>query len=267
MSDALERELLGLAEAIAREAGGLLQRYAAEGFAVGTKSSRTDMVTEADRAAEALIVERIGSARPDDAVMGEEGARREGHTGVRWVVDPLDGTTNFIYGVPAYGVSIGVERDGQVVAGVVFDAAHGEAFTALLGSGAWRDGRPIRASGKAELATALIGTGFGYDAAQRALQGAMLTRLIGRVRDIRRMGSAALDLAHVACGMLDGYYEYRLNPWDIAAGGLIAREAGARTAGFGGYAFEDGFVVAAAPAVFDALREAVEEAYAATRAG
>lgn len=260
-ADPLAQELLALAEAAAREAGALIARYAAEGFAIGTKSTATDMVTEADRAAERLLIERLLGARPGDGFVGEEGAREAGSSGVRWVVDPLDGTTNFIYGIPAYAVSIAAEREGQVVAGVVHDVAHGLTYSAALGGGAACNGRPIRAREGAALATALLATGFAYDPARRAAQAAMTAHILPRVRDIRRMGSAALDLAHVACGMLDGYYEYRLNPWDIAAGGLIAREAGAVTGGFGGYGFEDGYVVAAAPGLFGALAELVDRAY------
>jgi myo-inositol-1(or 4)-monophosphatase len=266
-ADPLDRELLALAEAAAREAGALIARYAAEGFAVGTKTTATDMVTEADRAAERLIAERLLGARPGDGFVGEEGAREAGSSGVRWVVDPLDGTTNFIYGIPAYAVSIAAERDGAVVAGVVHDVAHGLTYAAVRGGGATCNGQPIRVREKARLATALVGTGFAYDPARRAEQAAVLARVLPAVRDIRRMGSAALDLAHVACGMLDGYYEYRLNPWDIAAGGLIVEEAGGLVGGFGGRSFAEGYVVAAGPTVFAELSALVEAAYRAAAAG
>ncbi len=263
-NERLAGELLALAVAAAREAGELIARYAAEGFAVGTKSTATDMVTEADRAAEALLIERLLGARPGDGFVGEEGTLETGSSGVRWVVDPLDGTTNFIYGIPAYAVSVAAEAEGEAVAGVVHDVAHGLTYAAAAGRGATCNGRPVRVRAGASLSTALVATGFAYDAARRGEQAAVLTRVLPRVRDIRRMGSAALDLAHVACGVLDGYYEYRLNAWDIAAGGLLVREAGGLTGGFGGYGFGDGYVVAAGPGIFDALTTVVETAYRET---
>lgn len=220
-------ELLALATEIALEAGALLieRRPHVREF-VGTKSSPTDMVTEVDAASEALIVERILAARPGDGILGEEGSAREGVSGVRWVIDPLDGTTNYLYGFPAYAVSIAVELAGETVAGAVYDAARAELFAAAKGSGVTLNGAPIRVSQQPALATALIGTGFGYDPRLRARQGALLAWLIGQVRDVRRAGSAALDLCSVACGRLDGYYEQGLNAWDHAAGALIVREAG-----------------------------------------
>ncbi|WP_322819713.1 inositol monophosphatase family protein [Tepidiforma sp.] len=260
----LAEELLLLAVRTAREAGELIGQYATEGFAVGTKSTATDMVTEADRAAERLIAERLLGARPEDGILGEEGASEPGSSGVRWVVDPLDGTTNFVYGIPAYAVAIAAEVDGEVVAGVVHDVAHGLTYAAALGGGATCNGRPIRVREGATLATALVATGFAYDAARRARQAELLRLVLPRVRDIRRMGSAALDLVHVACGRLDGYFEYRLNPWDIAAGGLIVREAGGRTGGFGGFGFVDGYVVAAGAGLFGELCALVDAAWRAT---
>lgn len=260
----LAEELLALAVSTAREAGELIARYTAEGFAIGTKSTVTDMVTEADRAAEQLIAGRLLGARPGDGLVGEEGASEPGSSGVRWVVDPLDGTTNFIYGIPAFAVAIAAEVDGEVVAGVVHDVAHGLTYAAALGGGATCNGRPIRVREGATLATALVATGFAYDPVRRAEQATLLTRVLPRVRDIRRMGSAALDLAHVACGMLDGYFEYRLNPWDIAAGGLIVREAGGQTGGFGGFGFDEGYVVAAGAGVFAELSALVEAAWRET---
>ncbi len=239
--------LLALAVDIAAEAAALVARFARDGYAISTKSTRTDMVTEADRAAEELITRRILAARPDDGLLGEEGAFRPGRSGHRWVVDPIDGTTNFIYGIPAYCVSIAVERDGVVVAGVVHDVAHGLSYTATLGGGAACNGSPIHAGQESSLETALFGTGFAYDPARRAEQARLIAAVIPSVRDIRRMGSSALDLAHVACGMLDGYFEYQLQPWDIAAGGLILREAGGVTTGLGGRTFDEGFVLACGP--------------------
>ena len=223
------------------------------------------MATDADLGAQSLIDRRIRQARPHDGWLGEEGAARPGSSGVRWVFDPLDGTTNFVYGIPAYAVSIGVEVDGRVVAGVVHDVAHRQTFTAALGKGARMTGASIAISGNTDLGTALLATGFGYDPARRAEQAAMLTRVLPHIRDIRRGGSAALDLCHVASGQLDGYFEYRLNPWDIAGGGIIAREAGAATGGFGGHTFEDGYVIACAPGLLAEATELVERAYAEAR--
>lgn len=258
-------ELLALATDIASQAAQLIARFATTGFGVDTKSTRTDMVTDADQGSQSLIERLIREARPDDGWLGEEGAARPGTSGVRWVFDPLDGTTNFVYRIPAFAVSIGIEVNGKVVAGVVHDVAHGQTFTASLGKGARLNGASIAISGKVDLGTALLATGFGYDPSRRAEQGAMLARVLPNIRDIRRGGSAALDLCHVASGQLDGYFEYRLNPWDIAAGGIIAREAGAATGGFGGHTFEDGYVIACAPGLLPEATALVERAYAEAR--
>jgi len=256
-------EFLALATGIAAEAAALIGRYARDGFEVGTKSNPVDMVTGADHAAEALIQRRILEARPHDGLLGEEGASRPGTSGVRWVFDPLDGTTNFVYGIAAYSVSIAVEVDGAVIAGVVHDVVHGQVFAAALGQGAFLDGVPIRVNGSTrDLETALFATGFSYDPSRRATQAAILTRVLPHIRDIRRHGSAALDLCRVACGQVDGYFEYRLNPWDIAAGGLIVREAGGQTRGFGGYAFTDGYVLACSPALMPAASRLIDDAAA-----
>ncbi len=222
--------LLSLASATAREAGAMVAARAGHiRTDVGTKSTPTDMVTEVDRDSEALIVARILAARPADAILGEEGGGQPGTSGVRWVIDPLDGTTNYLYGYPAYAVSIAAEFEGVAVAGVVFDASRGDIFEAALGRGATLNGQPIRVSGKRELASALTGTGFGYDPQRRALQGAVLASLLPHIRDIRRGGSAALDLCAVACGRLDAFFELGLGPWDWAAAALIIREAGGAT--------------------------------------
>ncbi|MFL6138441.1 MAG: inositol monophosphatase family protein [Frankiaceae bacterium] len=260
-------ELLALATAVAREAGALvLDRGGVGGgaTAVGTKSSSTDVVTATDRAAEALIVQRLRAARPGDAVLGEEGgAQGSSASGVRWLVDPLDGTVNYLYGIPQYAVSLAAEVDGEVVAGVVLDPAKDELYAATLGGGATRNGRPIRCSDRAELGQALVATGFSYDADRRARQAAALARLLPAVRDIRRMGAAALDLCAVACGRVDAYYEKALHPWDVAAGALIAREAGARVGTLqgapDGSSFTGDFLLATAPGVHDALRRLLAE--------
>jgi myo-inositol-1(or 4)-monophosphatase len=256
--------LRDLAEATARATGTLLL----EGLDqvrtdVQTKSTGTDMVSEVDRAAEALIVERLLGARPDDGMVGEEGTDLPGTSGVRWVVDPLDGTTNYLYGLSGFGVSIAAEHDGAVVAGVVLDVVRDELFAATSGGGATRDGRPIRASPAERLATALIATGFSYEADRRARQAAVLLEVLPRVRDIRRFGAAAVDLCSVACGRVDGYYERGLAPWDLAAGGLIAIEAGAIVTDFGGGPVRAGAVVAAAPGIATDLLELLAAAGAA----
>jgi myo-inositol-1(or 4)-monophosphatase len=229
------RELADLALPVAREAAALIRDYAARGVDVAaTKSSEVDVVTLADRAAEELIRARLLAARPDDSVLGEEGDDVVGSSGVRWIVDPIDGTVNFLYGLLEFSVSIAAEVDGEVVAGVVLDAAKDRAYVghvdpALPGGGsATRDGAPITVRGPAPLAQRLIATGFSYSAEKRAVQAAAVARMVPLVRDIRRHGSCALELSHVAEGALDGYVEEGVNLWDFAAGGLIARLAGAR---------------------------------------
>ena len=220
-------ELLLLAESIAREAGALLREaFRGPELRISAKSTPTDLVSEADHAAEHLIRERIAAARPDDGVLGEEGGDTEGTSGIRWVVDPLDGTINFLFGVPQWAVSIAAEDSEGVLVGVVYDPERDELFSASRGGQATLDGHPITASTKTDMATALIGTGFGYDSEVRRAQAAVVARLLPDVRDIRRFGAAAIDLAWTACGRLDAYYEHGLNAWDLAAGGLICECAG-----------------------------------------
>jgi len=239
-----------LAEQVAREAGALLREGMGRArTSIGTKSTGTDMVTEMDRASELLISEGLLGARPDDGILGEEGADQAGTSGVRWVVDPLDGTTNYLYGLPGFNVSIGGEVDGQAAVGVVYDVVRDELFSAARGGGATRDGQPIRASSVTDLGQALVGTGFSYDPGQRRQQAEVLVTLIPRIRDIRRQGAAALDLCSVACGRLDAHYERGLAPWDLAAGGLIAREAGAVVTDLPGGTAATGAVLAAAPGI------------------
>lgn len=230
---------------------------------VETKSTGTDMVTEIDRAAERSIVDTILAARPDDGLLGEEGARRDGTSGVRWIIDPLDGTTNYLYGHPGFNVSIGVEHDGVVVAGIVHDPLNRDVFTAVLGRGARRNGVEIATSTETRLSHALVATGFSYEPERRARQAGVLQQVIPQVRDIRRMGAAAVDLCSVACGRVDAFYERGLQPWDHAAGGLIAREAGARVGDLQGDAASSSFTLAAPPALFEPLRQALVAADAA----
>jgi len=218
--------LLALAEATAREAGALLMERLPGGRTLETKTSPVDVVTEVDRASEALIVARILQARPEDGFLGEEGADRASTSGVRWVIDPIDGTVNYLYRRPDFAVCIAAEVAGEVVAGVVFNPFLDELFAAARGHGATLNGRPIHVSTETRLPHALCGTGFGYEEAERRVQGAVVARLVAEVRDIRRAGSAALDLCAVACGRLDVYYERGVRPWDVAAAGLVVREAG-----------------------------------------
>jgi myo-inositol-1(or 4)-monophosphatase len=253
--------LLALAEATAREAGVLLR----DGLdqvrqLVATKSSSTDMVTEMDRSAEALIVERLLGTRPGDGMLGEEGTDEPGTSGVRWIVDPLDGTTNYLYELPGFAVSIAAEVQGTVVAGVVYDVVRDELFAAVLGDGATRDGTPIRASVVTDLSLALIATGFSYDADRRRRQADVLVQVLPHIRDIRRFGAAAVDLCSAACGRVDGYYEKGLNPWDFSAGALIAVEAGAVVTDLRGGPVTGDAILAAGPGIAAALIALVEGA-------
>jgi myo-inositol-1(or 4)-monophosphatase len=256
--------LLALAVDTAREAGELVARGRARaGESVGTKSSPVDVVTAVDRASEELVVSRLLGARPDDGVLGEEGASRPGTSGVRWVVDPIDGTVNFLYGLAGYAVCIAAEVAGRVEVGVVLDVAAGELFTAVRGGGARLTAgtaapEPLHVSDPPSLDRALVGTGFGYRVEQRRAQGAVVAQLLPLVRDIRRRGSSALDLCAVAAGRLDAYYELHLNPWDHAAAGLVAAEAGAVLSGLHGRPFAEPMALAAAPPVAGPLRELLE---------
>jgi myo-inositol-1(or 4)-monophosphatase len=226
----------------------------AEG-ASATKSSATDPVTRADVAAQQVIAELIARARPGDAILGEEGLDRPGDSGWRWIVDPLDGTVNYLYGRDEWAVSIAVEDpDGAVVAGVVLAPALGRTYTAVRGQGSWLDGRRLAVRPATALARAVIGTGFSYDADTRAAQAAVLSRLLPSVADIRRGGSAALDLAAVASGRIDAFYENDLSAWDWAAGALLAAEAGATVSALPGPHGRSG-VVCAAPALAGPLSE------------
>jgi myo-inositol-1(or 4)-monophosphatase len=254
------KELLALAMRVAKEAGRVLVEERPRDLGVAeTKSSPTDIVTEMDQRSEKLIVEGILAERPDDGVLGEEGAERTGTSGVRWVIDPIDGTVNYLYEIPGWCVSIGVEIDGETVAGVVEIPMLRETFTALRGEGAWRNGEPIRASsGQSEgrpvpLDRALVATGFGYSPERRAVQGAIVADLVWRARDIRRGGAAAIDLCSVACGRVDAYFERGCKPWDLSAGELIATEAGAIVGGLRGAAASEEMTVAATSGLFEEL--------------
>ncbi|OEJ24620.1 inositol monophosphatase [Streptomyces agglomeratus] len=260
MTDPLLSELLELAVEAARRAGALLRdgRPADLGVAA-TKSSPIDIVTEMDIAAEKLITGFLAEHRPEDGVLGEEGASSEGTSGVRWVIDPLDGTVNYLYGLPTWAVSVAAERGGETVVGVVEAPMRGETYQAVLGGGAYADGKALAVRPSPPLDQALVSTGFNYVTAVRSHQADVAQRLIPRLRDIRRSGSAAVDLCDVAAGRLDGYYERGLRPWDWAAGCLIAREAGAVTGGRPGRRPSGELTVAASPGVFEPLQALLED--------
>ncbi|MDP8942852.1 MAG: inositol monophosphatase [Actinomycetota bacterium] len=219
---------LRLAERAARAAGEvLLEHYGGPGSEVGHKSSQTDPVSAADHDAEAAVVGLLRSERPDDEVLAEEGSGGgEGKSGRRWIVDPLDGTVNFLYGYPAWCVSIACEDEHGSLVAVVHDPVRGETFSAARDAGAELNGEPVRVRDEHSLESALLATGFGYDSDRRAAQAETARQVLPRARDIRRGGSAALDLAWLAAGRLDGYWEAGLNPWDWAAGRLLVTEAG-----------------------------------------
>jgi myo-inositol-1(or 4)-monophosphatase len=276
-------DLLELATSVAVAAGRLLLGRGGRPEVVATKSSPTDVVTEADRAAETLIRDLIEAARPGDRILGEEGGETGGGEGeggaraggaggkkisVRWIVDPLDGTVNYLYGLPDWAVSIAAEADGTVVAGAVFVPPRDELFSAALGAGAWLSRgaldprgedapQPVRLACNVgvPLDRALVATGFGYEAGRRLVQAEVLRAVLPRVRDIRRGGSAAVDLCSVASGGVDAYYERGVNLWDIAAGGLIAAEAGARVTGLHGGPPGPPMTIAAAPPLLGELND------------
>jgi myo-inositol-1(or 4)-monophosphatase len=223
-------ELLELAIEVAHEAGAGLRedfaRLGEGGLEISAKSTPTDLVSDADVRTEQLIRQRLTAARPDDAILGEEGDDRPGTTGLRWVVDPLDGTINFLFGIPVWCVTISCEDADGTLAGVVYDPMREETWSATRDGAALLDGTELHGPRTTELAQALVATGFGYDAEVRRAQAVIAARLLPEVRDLRRLGAAAIDLAWTACGRLDAYYEHGLNAWDLAAGGLICERAG-----------------------------------------
>ncbi len=258
--DQLKAELLETALEAAARAGALLRDGRPDDLGVAaTKSSPIDVVTEMDLAAEKLIAGHLAEHRPDDGILGEEGASVAGTSGVRWIVDPVDGTVNYLYGLPGWAVSIAAEYQGETVVGVVEVPSRAETFRAVLGQGAFRNAVPLRCRPAPPLDQALVGTGFNYVHERRLAQAEVARRLIPRLRDIRRSGSAAVDLCDVAAGRLDGFYERGLHHWDYAAGDLIAREAGALTGGRPGEAPGETLTLAASPGVFHDLQPLLEE--------
>ena len=242
-----------LAAEASEVAASLLRTEAGSQLQISAKSSRTDLVTDMDVACEAAIVDFLTSHRPYDAVMGEEGTGRDGTSGVRWIIDPIDGTVNFVYGHVGFGVSVAAEADGQIVAGAVVDPVLGETFTAHRGGGARLNGRPTHVRPDGDPALALVATGFSYAHERRPRQAEVLGELLPHIGDIRRVGGAAVDLCTVACGRVDAFFEVGLNPWDYAAGALIAEEAGAIVQDLNGGPPSREFVFAASPSVADAL--------------
>lgn len=262
VSAAEDSELADLALTIAREAADLLIDGAAEAAAVATKSSAHDVVTQKDRDSEALIRRRIAQARPGDQVLGEEEGTIGEASDVRWVVDPLDGTVNYLYGIPSWAVSIGIERDGVPCAGVVVAPALDEQYIGISGQGSWvvtgtGERHPLAVSGLTGLQDALVGTGFGYVRERREHQGRVLAGLVPQVRDIRRVGAAAVDLCWVARGRLDAHYERGLQPWDRSAGALIAAEAGAVVAGLPGAPATTDLTIVSTPGIYTPLATAL----------
>ncbi len=250
MTDAL----LSLAVDLVRRAGALVVAgRASAGAEVTTKSTPTDVVTEMDRAAERLVVESLRTLRPGDGVLGEETGETWGTTGVRWVLDPIDGTVNYLYDLPAYAVSLAAEVDGIVAVGAVFNPASEELWTAIRGEGAWLGARRLRGSPVTSLDQALVATGFGYGTDRRRAQAVVVAALLPEIRDIRRFGAASLDLCSAAAGRVDAYFERGLKPWDLAAGGLIAVEAGLLVTGLSGAPAGEDLVLAAPPALHAAL--------------
>ena len=252
----LARQLCDLAARLAVAAGDFVFEGRKNGvMSASSKSSDTDIVTEFDRASERMIVDGLLAERPDDALIGEEGTDAAGASGVRWLIDPIDGTTNFLYDLPGYAVSIAALVEEAPLVGAVYVPAGRELFTAIAGRGAWLNGAPIRCGTTAKLEHALVATGFSYLVDRRREQGRRFAEIIPKIRDVRRFGAASTDLCHVAAGRLDVFYERWLGPWDWAAGELIAREAGCRTGRFDGGPVGHNEVLAANPALFEQMVE------------
>ena len=252
MSD--PRELADIAAELTRAAGEVLRRRPAD-LAAESKTTPTDAVTVMDRAAEDVVVDGLRARRPADRIVAEESGDTAVDSDVTWYVDPLDGTVNYLYGLPTYAVSVAAVVDGVPVAGAVYDVARDELFTASVGAGATLNGGRLRCTQQIDPALALVATGFGYDSGFRTAQAQVLLQVLPRVRDIRRAGSAALDLCSVAAGRVDAYYEAGMHSWDWAAGAVIAREAGARVDGLLGRTPSRQVLLAANPRLFGPLHD------------
>ncbi len=230
----LPTELLDMCVSLAAGAADLVRDARHAGMAVDTKSTATDLVTEVDTACERWLTGQILARRPDDAILGEEEAGRGGRSGVRWLVDPIDGTVNFVLGIPHYAVSVAAEVDGVVVAGAVCNPVSGELYRASAGGGAFCGERRLTGPRDVPLERAVVATGFGYEVSLRTRQGAVAAQLLARIGDLRRIGCAALDLCFLAAGRVDAYFEAGLHAWDHAAGALIVTEAGGVVTGLRG---------------------------------
>lgn len=258
-------ELLAAALETADSAAAFLREQARrDDLTIHTKDTPTDMVTDVDSACERLIVERLAALRPHDGIHAEEGTNIVGTSGVDWIIDPIDGTTDFIYDHPGYSVSIGAAVDGVDSIGVVADPFHHDVFSARLGGGAHRNGKPIMASAVDDLSLALVATGFSYSAAERRRQALVVAEVIPHIRDIRRMGGAALDLCFAAMGRIDAYYERGLQRWDLIAGTVIAAEAGCQVGDLDGGPPSTDYCIAAPPSLFGPLTELIAAAEEAT---
>lgn len=258
LSDVLElHPLAALAWRAGMAAGQFLRDERPDELTIETKSTPSDAVTVMDRTAERLISNALLGERPDDGLLGEEGGERLGNSGVRWIVDPLDGTVNYLFRLPMWGVSIAAEIDGDVTLGVVVTPEFDEGYIGIKGQGSWRISGPdafaLRASTCTDVSAALATTGFGYDAEARRRQSDVVTGIIGNIRDVRRMGAAVVDFCWLARGRVDAYFEGGLNPWDYSAGALIAREAGAVVSGLRDDDLS-AYIFAAAPGIADELR-------------
>lgn len=260
--------LMDVARTLAEEAGVLIREGRSSAEVAATKSSDVDIVTHMDLASEELLRARIASLRPGDGILGEEGDDVVSETGITWVLDPIDGTVNYLYGIPHYGVSVAAVSGGPtphtwtLEAGAIADGL-GTLWSAARGEGAYRGDDRIGRTDAAPLDRTLLATGFQYVSERRARQGAVVARMLPQVRDIRRLGAAAIDLVQVAAGTVDAFYEHGLHPWDIAAGALIAAEAGVKVAGIDGGPADERLVIAAMPEVWDTLRDALVDAGAA----
>jgi len=254
-------DALAIGVEAARAAGAVLvERFGGPVSGLRSKSSATDLVSEADERAEHTIVGYLRARRPDDGIIAEEGSEASGRTGLRWYVDPLDGTINFLYGIPHWCVAICCADAQGPLAAAIYDPLRDELFSGMRGAGAWLNDVPLRANGKNDLASALVGTGFAYIASSRRMQGRILASVIGEVRDIRRNGSASLDLAWTAAGRFDAYFESVDQPWDWMAGTLLVREAGGRVTELSPADPALPRIIASAPAIHDALNRLLERA-------
>ncbi len=257
MTDIGEQALLAIAEEAADAAAAELRARFGQRHGVRTKSGPTDLVSDADLAAESAIRDVLAAHRPGDSILAEEGGA-SGHGALRWVVDPLDGTINFLFGIPVFAVSIACEDEQGALAGVVLDPIRDERFAATRSGPPTLNGDAIEASARTDLSTALVATGFSYDAPVRARQAVVISRLLPRVRDIRRLGAAALDLVWTACGRYDAYFERGLKAWDLAAGELIGARAGLELRPLEPTAEDPSGVAAAPPALIESLMDLVQ---------